>query len=393
MHRLPEPTASPFQAGRRLNAAELVDRREEVAAVRRAMLEAGKLFVIGPRRHGKTSLIHVAAQEAAERGVVVLSFDAEAYPSAELLAAHMLAEATRRLEPAVERAQGAVSRFFARLRPSITYNPADGSFSATLGVDATEAGGIVPLLAEVLDGIEGWAAQAGRRTVVVIDEVQELLEREGEVAERQLRAAVQRHEHVGYVFAGSRTHYLRRLTSDPAAAFFNLGSRLYVGPMPDDEVRAWLRDAFAAGGRELDAAAADAILEIADRVPYNVQLLADACWRAAGSSPSHLSAEDVRAIAVDWIRTQDPIYTPQWLALTAAQRIALQAVVHESAAGLTSRAVQRKYSITASGMQRALAGLADKGVLYDEERAGQSRLRLQDPFFGLWVRVFTVAPG
>ena len=393
---LPEPLPeSPFQAGRRLNADELVDRQAEVRDVLTALVHAGTLFVIGPRRHGKTSILNVAGQAAEAQEVVVLAFNAEAFTTIESLAAHVLAEATRRLEPRVQRAQEAVSRFFGRLRPTVSFNPADQSFSASLGLDAAAAGGALPLLTDVLDGIERWAAESGRRVAVVIDEVQEILEREGERAEHQFRAAVQRHERVGYVFAGSKTHYLRRLTSDPGAAFFNLGARLHVGAVPDADFRAFLAAGFAGGRFAVGADAVDAILDIAERVPYNVQLLADVCWRALATRPAGgapWTAADVRAASAAMVRQLDPLYSPQWLHLTAPQRTALQAVVREAAAGLTSQAVLRRYRLSASGMQKAIGGLLEKGVLFEEQAEAQSRLRLQDPFFGAWVRLFAVAP-
>jgi hypothetical protein len=43
-------------------------------------------------------------------------------------------------------------------------------------------------------------------------------------------------------------------------------------------------------------------------------------------------------------------------------------------------------------MQKALEGLVDKRVLWRESRGGESRLRLEDPLFGVWVRHFTTAP-
>ena len=49
------PKQNPFEFGRELSAAELVDRDEERAAVVHAMEEGGRLFLIGPRRFGKTS--------------------------------------------------------------------------------------------------------------------------------------------------------------------------------------------------------------------------------------------------------------------------------------------------------------------------------------------------
>jgi hypothetical protein len=48
--------------------------------------------------------------------------------------------------------------------------------------------------------------------------------------------------------------------------------------------------------------------------------------------------------------------------------------------------------MTASGMQRALGALVDKEILFEERTRGPVELRLQDPFFGTWVRRYTVGP-
>jgi len=36
-------------------------------------------------------------------------------------------------------------------------------------------------------------------------------------------------------------------------------------------------------------------------------------------------------------------------------------------------------------MQRALAALKSRDLIREEERLGQTRLRLEDPFFGTWL--------
>jgi hypothetical protein len=388
---------SPFQAGRRLNASELVDREAEVRQVHDAMRRAGKLWVIGPRRYGKTSLVHAAREAAEADGVVVLWVDAEAFANVEMLAAGLLAQATKRLEPRIQRAQTAVSSFFSRLRPTVAYSPGDGSFSVNLGVDAAAAGGAVPLVTDVLDGIEKWAVKAKRRVAIVIDEVQELLEKTGRTGEGQFRAAVQLHERVGYIFAGSRARYLASVTSEPGAPFFNLGSKLYVGPIPDADFLAFLASAFAGGGFALAPEATAEILELAERVPYNVQLLADACWTELSVRPpargAPWSATEVLATAEAMVRKLDPYYSPQWLRLSSPQRTALLAVVHEGGSGLTGGPVLRRYRLTASAMQKALGALLGKGVVFEEQAAGARRLRLQDPFFGIWVRLYAAGPS
>ena len=56
----PRPRQNPFEYGRELDRDELVDREEELRQVTRALENGGKLFLIGPRRYGKTSLLRAA---------------------------------------------------------------------------------------------------------------------------------------------------------------------------------------------------------------------------------------------------------------------------------------------------------------------------------------------
>jgi hypothetical protein len=40
-------------------------------------------------------------------------------------------------------------------------------------------------------------------------------------------------------------------------------------------------------------------------------------------------------------------------------------------------------------MQGAVEGLTEKRVAWKETRNGESRIRLEDPLFGVWVRAYT----
>lgn len=71
-------THNPFEFGRELSREELIDRTDELARVERALSGGGKLFLIGPRRFGKTSLL-AAASELRSRNVRVLRFNIEAF--------------------------------------------------------------------------------------------------------------------------------------------------------------------------------------------------------------------------------------------------------------------------------------------------------------------------
>src|SRR5438105_6808207 len=84
-------TKNPFEFGRELGVDEIVDRDAEVAEVVEAIEQGGKLFIVGPRRYGKTSILKAAEDRLRTAGAVGLQYDAESYPSLELLVKSLMA--------------------------------------------------------------------------------------------------------------------------------------------------------------------------------------------------------------------------------------------------------------------------------------------------------------
>lgn len=381
---------NPFEFGRALDPDELVDREEEVATMATALLGASKLFLIGPRRHGKTSVIRAAERRAERAGGVVLRYDAEAFPTLAQLAERLLADTVRRLTPTVERAGGVLRDTFARLRPQVSVDPQSGGWSVTLTTADVRAP--VPLLVDVLDGVERLAAGIEHPVAVILDEFQKVVADGGRDAEAQIRAAVQQHRHVAYVFAGSKTRLLADMTSDPNRPFYKLGEVRFLGPVPHRDFAAFLERGFAAGGITVEPGAAEAILEAAEEVPYNVQLLAHACWEVcratmggAAASPPPLTAELVRRTRDAVALRSDPIYTQLWSGLPSTQQRALLALLRERGEGLASTAVARRYRMPITTLGKSLKLLEAKGILREEQARGTTRLRLEDPLFGAWI--------
>jgi hypothetical protein len=392
------PMRNPFEFGRELTAAELVDREDELAAVLQTMRGGGRLFLIGPRRYGKTSLLRAAAERAEAAGVVVLRHDAEAYPTLARLAEAVVAEAARRLTGPVEKAGQKVRAFFGALRPEVSYDPLTNGWSVSLAAAAAEQSAPT-LLVDVLGGLDRLAADAERPVAVVLDEFQHVIEnRDGLAAERQLRAAVQTHAHVAYVFAGSKTTLLSEMTSDPSRPFYRLGERLFLGAVPREDFRPFIRGGFEQADLAITEEAVETILDLSEDVPYNVQRLAYACWNEAqsqqqgpGGDGEPLDAEGVRAALDRLVRRDDPFYTQAWNRLSATQRSALLALVEHEGSGLYSREVLRRTGLPLSTMRTALDALVKTGIAREDEARGGVRLRLEDPFFTAWLRMFVGA--
>lgn len=378
---------NPFQYGRELGPADLVDRQEEIATCVRTVQNHEKLFLIGPRRYGKTSILKAASETLNKQDAIVFRYSIEAYPTIEMLVSRLVADATEKLAEGREKASEKVRRFFARLRPEVTFNLTERSWSATLGVSSGTPHEQTQLLVDGLAGVERLASEGSAPVGIMLDEFQHLIELGGRSAEGQLRSAVQQHASLSYIFAGSKTRMLIEMTTEASRPFYRLGERLFVGPVPRAEFQGFLHHGFVRAGLKVGEGALEAVLDLAEEVPYNVQMLAHACWNelALARRSTTLTPALVCQVLQKVVRQDDPFYTQVWNLLTSAQQKALIAVVREKGQNLHSSRVLREGGLSQPTMQRALAGLKARDLTRDEERLGQTRLRLEDPFFGTWL--------
>lgn len=380
------PAHNPFEFGRELALDELVDREAELKQLASVLDSAGKCFLIGPRRYGKTSLLAGAAALAGKQKALVLRYDGEVFPTLDLLAARLVRDYAASVAGPVERAAKAVRTFFKAVKPSVTFKPLDGSWSVSLGVQPPPAGAL-PLLLEVLDGYEKAARDRSHPTGLILDEFQRIVERGGDNAEGQLRAAVQTHRHLAYIFAGSETRVLAAMTGEASRPFYRLGERLFLGPIPRPAFREFLSRGFK-GALVVTDEGIEAILDHAEDVPYNVQLLAHACWESgqATRTGTRLTPDFVAGVEASAARRNDPLFTQIWASLTAPQQKSLLALIYEGK-GLASGVVSQRYGVPVPTIQKALKALESRGIVREEGAKGEVRLRLEDPLFGAWVKL------
>jgi uncharacterized protein len=377
---------NPFEYGRELGLLELVDRSEERRQISATIRNRAKLFVIGPRRFGKTSLLAAAGEEAAANGAIVLRFDAEKFDSLERLASALLSGATRQLSGPLERTVSLVSKAAVKLRPQISIDE-EGRPVASLGVSPADHGSL-PLLADTLDAIETMAAESGREVLVILDEVQQIVVEHGIAAERQLRSTVQGHKHVAYIFAGSATRLLNEMTNDANRPFYRLGARLFLGPLPRQEFVEALEERFKASGFRLAEGACDLLIELAADVPYNVQRLAHELWEMLREGThTSVSRKSIEGALERVVRREDLAYTQIWTKLRKNQRLGLRAVIAERGESLLRAEVAQRVGTTTPSLQKALGQLEQLDLIRPESIMGKTRWVLVDPFFAAWLKM------
>jgi AAA+ ATPase superfamily predicted ATPase len=234
---------------------------------------------------------------------------------------------------------------------------------------------------EVFNLPEQIANSQGKRFVVVLDEFQEIMRIGGENLERQLRAAIQHHTRVSYLFAGSKSHMLIDMVSEKTRPFYQMGTLMNLDKIPENEFKDFVRFKFTKFGKKISPAAIDRIFAESQNIPHYVQLLSFYLWdhyQDLRVIEEHHVAEAMSLI----LRGQEPAYLTIWESLTYHQRKTMKAAATLQGRFLTSKDSVQRFSLeSASNVAKSLSALCSKGILR-KERDGYV---FEDVLLGRWV--------
>lgn len=394
---------NPFEFGRELGFDELVNRTTELEELHQTIETGGKLFVIGPRRFGKTSLLKSVTEKSAKEGKIILRYNAEAFAEIDDLVKKIIEDSAKLLKGSVEKTGEQIKRYFKSLRPEISFSVTQAEWKSSIGVAPSATAGNIGILVNALNGLEELAAeQPDKKVALIIDEFQDILASNGIIAEKQIRAAIQTHKHTAYIFAGSKTRMLTEMTTDASRPFYRLGTLLFIGELPRPEFSRFLLDKFTFGDFFAPQSNAEErlnltlkILDLAEDVPYNVQMLAHSLWnrlwqtKIGAPETAFLSETLIDKTLEKLIRQNDPFYTQVWNGLTSIQKKTLSAVVSENGQNLQSKKVTGEIGVSPSSLGRALESLTFQDILRQAENKGNIRYKFEDPFLAHWIRLFT----
>ena len=180
-----ESLRNPFWFGGDIGAEGLVDRDTETAQVERTIRDGSKLFLIGPRRFGKSSILRAASERLAAKGAIVIRVDADPISSLNELVENIVALSASHLRGKVHQVIDDLGKFFSRLRPEAKFDINEREWNVTLGVRTDDEGARgIQNLVDALNGLEKLAlAQPVSKPVgLVIDEFQRVVELGGQLA-------------------------------------------------------------------------------------------------------------------------------------------------------------------------------------------------------------------
>ena len=371
---------NPFVFGEIIDDAKFVDRADELDQLVRDLADGQKVFLLSPRRFGKSSLVAVAMLKLKRRHVHTVNLTVSSYSSyAQFL--EKFAEKVLRAAGPWDRVKDWISRFGRQVKPDINYNLSTGEVSVSLGkgtgFDPT------PIAPDVFALPGELTKNAGFRMAICLDEFQQISEFDGGAVENAIRNQVQQQREVGYVFAGSQPSLMQEMLSSKRP-FHKAGPQMFLDKISAEAWKEFITSQFCRRGRSMDEGAMSALLETADLIPYDVQRIAHELWDYAEILDRRaLSAADVRAVIDKLVIGQSTYYELLWEQLPARQRATLQALAQRGPAEIYAQAVREEFRLgPASSVQRALQSLDARDVL-DRYRGEYFFL---DPLFPSWIR-------
>jgi uncharacterized protein len=359
---------NPFVYGEVVPAASFVDREVELDRLTSDLLAGQKVFLISPRRYGKSSLVTQALRAAARRGVLTVDVTVSSYSSyVGFLEGY--ARALLSIETRADRVRAWLQDMAGGVRPEIRLEPAErGRTQLSLSFPSVRTEKDISRLAQEVFALPGRIAEARRRKLAVaLDEFQAIGAFNGGSVEHALRAAVQHQREVGYVFSGSEPALMERMLGR-SRPFYKAGPVMRLQKIPEERFAEFLETRFRATGVKAAAGLGAAIVELAGNLPYDVQRLAHEVWddvRAAGRRA--VTLEDLHTTLTRLLGEHETLFESIWQRLTLAQRAALRAAVLQDGRELLSADTRARHRLTgASTVQASLAALVREDILARE---------------------------
>lgn len=391
---------NPFVYGEVVPAASFVDREVEVDRLTRDLLAGQKVFLISPRRYGKSSLVRRALEAAERSGALAIEVTVSSYSSyvafLEGYARALVAADSAAHRAGIGRASQAGTRAWLRdllggVRHEIRFEPGDEGGRIDIAFPAARTERDISLLAQEVFALPGRIADAGRRPLAIaLDEFQAIASFDGgdgrgarmHQVEHALRAAVQRQRAVGYVFSGSEPTLMERMLGRNRP-FYKAGPVMRLEKIDADRFAEFVEARFRATRMHAEPGLGAAIVELAGNLPYDVQRLAHELWddaRAMGRKT--VGVEDLHESLKRLLGEHETLFEATWQRFTLAQRAALRAAVLEQGRELLSGDVRTRYRLGGpSTVQASLNALVREDVLAREG----SHYVVVDSLFREWV--------
>jgi hypothetical protein len=373
---------NPFRYGTVVTGEYFYDRTEDLKSIKNDIKNGNNLIIYAPRRYGKTSLITKVLDELEKEGMNTIYLDFFKVHDRRIFLELYSLKILEKQHITAKRIIKQFRKFVKSIVPSVTFD-ATGNSSFQIQIQNSTNNDItfdeVINLPEKMPGNEKW--------VVVFDEFQEINKLNGENFEKQLRANIQFHNNVNYVFMGSKNHLLMNMFRDKSRAFYNVGKTVNIGKISTGEMSAYLKSRFNNSGIKIAGETIEYIIDITENIPYYIQFTASELWQNKISEKGEIKKEDVEKAVNRVIESQTDYYLEIYSNLSGNQK-ALLIAISKDGGNIFSKEYMAKHNLsTVSSTQRAVQRLVESEIIEKSD----GNYTFSDPFFKKFIQLYISA--
>ena len=356
---------NPFVYGEVVPAAAFVDRVDELDRLVRDLASGQKIFLISPRRYGKSSLIRQALRAAGRSGALTAEITVSSY-SSYLAFLEGYTRALLTMQTGWEKARTWLRDAIGAARPEVRLEAdSSGVMGIAVKFPTVRTDRDISRLAADVFALPGRLSELrASNLVIALDEFQAINGFNGGSVEHTVRGAVQHQRSVGYVFAGSEPSLMERMLG-PKRPFYKAGPVMRLEKIPPELFAPFIESRFSKTGIKPEPGVGMAIVDLAGNMPYDVQRLAHESWddvRAAGQR--RIGVDDLHHTLHRLLAEQETMFEAVWQRLTLAQRATLRAVVLAEGRELLSADLRVRYRLGGSStVQAALQALTREDII------------------------------
>jgi len=330
------------------------NRTEEANKLTEHVNNGKHVFLVAPRRYGKSSLCEKVF-ELSNLPAVKLDFHLVTDDKdAERIIINGTIDLIGKTIGSIEKHINLVKKYVKKLKPKLAVNVKALSLELELDTQVSPAENI----AEALLLIDKLLRERKKQAIMLFDEFQEIGEiSNGRALEGAIRHAAQEMQNLAIIFSGSNPHLLQNMFEDDRRPLYKLCRKIVLNRIESEHYKKHLNKAAKkAWKKELDEDIHSRIIELSERHPYYVNYLCDELWSNA-KPPTLKTVDEAWNNIVEEERSD---LLKDFFALSENQKKIMIYIANHGGENIYSNEATKLMDVSASSITRALSVLLEK---------------------------------
>ena len=368
---------NPFSYTGIVRGEAFCDRETEQTELLKFIKGSQNVLLYSHRRYGKSSLIYKLFTRLQRQRPPINALYVELYGTLSekdfvtaILAS--LNQIESKLEKLVKLVRGAIRS----VKLGMSIDPITGSPGVSVSFDS---GYNEAMLSNVL-GLLGSLSEK-RKLMVVFDEFQEIANYKQKGFEKRLRAIIQQHENISYLFCGSQRHILTEIFTNKNRAFYKLAQSYPLAKIQTDQYVPWAQKLFLKKGKRIEAQLVEEVIFRCENHPMYVQQFLFYLWE---EKITEFSLESVDEIELRILQTSHNEFLNLWDSLTLNQKKTLKLILFTGGREMFYASALQAVDLNAgSQVTRSLEKLVGNDIVLKN-----GDYKIQDVMFKKWIQTF-----